>query len=55
MNDRDDPNYGDDFYVTSSLISTCCGAPKLGDSDICTECGEHATFEKDTEDERKNR
>jgi hypothetical protein len=53
MIDRDDPNYGDELYVNSSLLSVCCGAPQAGDSDICSDCGEHTSFEKDTEDERK--
>lgn len=27
---QNDPNYGDEFYSDSSLLSDCCGAPRLG-------------------------
>ena len=47
---RDDPNYGDENYLNSSLISVCCGAPKQGDSDLCSDCGEHTSFEQANED-----
>lgn len=50
----EDPNYGDEFYSDSSLLSVCCGAPKMGESDICADCGEHTSFEIDIEDERKH-
>jgi len=45
----------------SSLISDCCKAAPIGEvtedaygrlSGLCSECQFHATFEKDTEDER---
>ena len=56
----DDVDGPDDGYPASHLISNCCGAPSLGDvledayghlTGICSECRDHATFEKDTEDE----
>jgi len=55
MIDRDDPNYGDELYANPSLISVCCGEPQMNDSDICSNCGEHTSFEKDTEDELKDK
>ncbi len=45
----------------SEMISTCCGAAPLGELDtvplgcpttgICSDCHDHAVFEKDLEDE----
>ena len=29
------------------LLSTCCGAPKFGDWELCGECMEHADFSTD--------
>jgi len=28
----------------NELLSTCCGAPKYGDWELCAECLEHADF-----------
>lgn len=50
MIDYDDPNYGDEWFSNSSLISNCCGAPQMGESDICSKCGEHADFEEEREE-----
>jgi hypothetical protein len=50
IDEYDDPNYGDECFPNSSLISNCCGAPQMGDSDICTDCGEHADFEQINEE-----
>ena len=47
----DDPNYGDECYSNSSMLSVCCGAAQVGDSDICADCGEHTSFEQDIEKE----
>jgi hypothetical protein len=52
----DDMDDRDEFMVTSSsMISNCCGALPYGEIDeyrcgICSECHEHAEFEKDTEE-----
>jgi hypothetical protein len=57
----DDVNAGDELACQCELISTCCGAPPLGELDnvpddcpptgICSKCRDHAAFEKDLEDE----
>lgn len=52
MIDYDDPNDGDEYYANSSMLSNCCGAPQIGESDICSACGEHADFEQDRDDEQ---
>lgn len=59
MKNYDDPNYGDEFFSNSSLVSNCCGAPPWGEVSndnepvgICSRCKAHAVFEKDTKDER---
>jgi hypothetical protein len=44
--EHDNPNENDEFYANSSLISVCCGAPQMGDSDLCADCGEHTSFEE---------
>ena len=32
------------------MVSNCCGALRwLGETDICTECKEHAEFEEEEE------
>ena len=61
MNHNSDIDDGpDDGYPANHLISTCCGARSLGEvlddayghlMGICSECRDHADFEKDTEDE----
>jgi len=28
-------------------LSVCCGAPQIGETDICSACHDHTTFEKD--------
>ncbi len=50
----DDPNYGDEYYTDSSMLSNCCTAPAWGDIDdykcgICSKCKEHAEFEPNEE------
>ena len=29
------------------ILSNCCGAPIWGETDICSDCKEHAEFEDD--------
>jgi len=53
MIDYDGQNYSDEVFMNSSLLSVCCGYPQEGNSDICPNCGEHASFEQNTEDERQ--
>ena len=36
-----------EFYYTAMLESNCCGAFPLWETDICSDCGEHAEFEED--------
>ena len=43
-----DVNGFDDLYVSG--MSNCCGAPVYGDTDICTECGEHCEIEEEEEE-----
>lgn len=55
---------GDDYpMVNSSLISDCCGAPSLGETDnyegkcisgLCSECLCQTTFKQKIENERKH-
>jgi len=42
----DDYEHDDFNILDNSLISICCGVPKILDSDICYKCKEHTTFEK---------
>jgi hypothetical protein len=30
------------YSTTPSIVSNCCGARLLGESDICSECKEHS-------------
>lgn len=36
--------------MNEELLSTCCGSPKHGDLDLCSECLEHADFDYGKED-----
>lgn len=56
INDENDEFTSECFY-----LSTCCGKPPIGEINedthgyilgICADCGDNATFEKDTEDEQ---
>lgn len=47
------PEEGEYYPVASSLMSTCCGAPPYGPTEmgICSRCHEHTEFEQETDDE----
>jgi len=35
--------------MTDTPLSNCCGAPALGETDLCSACREHAEFFTDEE------
>lgn len=42
----------DDVYISG--LSNCCEAPVYGDSDICSECGEHCEIIPEEEEGEEN-
>ena len=42
-------NLPDEPCFDGKMLSTCHGAPQVGDSDICIICNEHADFEPEEE------
>ena len=38
-------------YYMATELSNCCGTPRWGETDLCSDCFEHADFEEESEDE----